>query len=94
MILQASHTHLYPGLRGRLSGVAQTADIIPGRECLVEFSDGSATTGRIAQTGSGWQLDAHAYRTRAGTAIGDKSWLLELDRVRGRIEFRVTGKAR
>jgi hypothetical protein len=78
MILEATHTHLYPGHRGEVSGLGQIADLQTRRDCLVEFSDGSATAARISESGDGWQLRTNAYRTEKD---GD------------RVLFRILGKA-
>ena len=93
MILQASHTHLYPGHRGKVSGAAQIADLPAGRNCLVEFADGSAAAARISKSGNAWQLDTKPYRTAAGTDIAAKCWRIGLRDKDGRIEFRILKKA-
>jgi hypothetical protein len=73
MILEATHTHLYPGHKGKISGLAQIADMQASGDCLVEFSDGSATPARISKSEDAWQLHTEAYRTAAGTDIGARS---------------------
>ena len=93
VILEASHTHLYPGHRGKISGLAGIAELQPGRDCLVEFSDGSATAARISRSGGDWRLATDAYRTAAGTEIGEKNWLLRLREAGDRVEFRILGRA-
>lgn len=92
MILEATHTHLYPGYRGRVAGLATLADIGKERACLVEFADGSACTGRVTRAQNGWRLQCGDYRTRAGTAIGDKRWAIDFRERGDRIEFRITGR--
>ncbi|UCH39234.1 MAG: hypothetical protein JSU67_13850 [Gammaproteobacteria bacterium] len=92
MILQATHTHLYPGHRGKISGLAQITDIQAGGNCLVEFSDGSAATARISRSKKGWHLDTEAYRTAAGTDITPKRWLVCVEEDGGLAEFRVIKK--
>ena len=92
MILQASHTHLYPGHRGKISGVARSADIDNGRHCLIEFSDGSAAAATILHAARDWQLQVGAYRTAAGTAIAAQRWRLRLEPAAGGLEFRIIGK--
>jgi len=89
VFLQATHTHLYPGHRGKISGLAKIADLPESGDCLVEFSDGSATPGRISKTENAWRLDAEAYRTAAGTNIAAKHWLACLEETRGQVEFRI-----
>ena len=93
MILQASHTHLYPGHRGKVSGAAQIADLPEDRNCVVEFSDGSAAAARLSRSGNAWQLDTKPYRTAAGTDIAAKCWRISLHERHGRIEFRILEKA-
>ncbi len=92
MILQATHTHLYPGHRGTVSGLAQAAELRAGSDCLVEFADGSAAPARISPAGRHWLLQTEAYRTAAGTDIAAQRWLLCLDQGRGRVEFRIKKK--
>lgn len=93
MILEAAHSHLYPGHRGKISGIARIADIPAGVDCLVEFTDGSAAAARILHSGDGWQLATEAYRTAAGTDIAEKVWRIRLEEENGRAIFRVLGKA-
>lgn len=93
MILEATHTHLYPGHRGKISGLAQIADIQRGRDCLVAFSDGSAASARILRHQNGWHLNTDAYRTAAGTDIPEKLWIIRLDEDGTHVEFRVVNKA-
>ncbi len=93
MILEATHTHLYPGHRGKISGLAQIADMQAGGDCLVEFSDGSATPARISKSEDGWQLCTDAYRTAAGTDISAKRWLVCLEEDGDHVEFRILKKA-
>lgn len=93
MILQAAHTHLYPGLRGKIGGPAQLAGLRAGAECLVEFTDGSATPARVSPAGDDWLLETEAYRTAAGTDIAAKHWLMRLLEHDDRVEFRILGKS-
>jgi len=92
LILQATHTHLYPGHRGKISGAARIADIGTGGDCLVEFADGSAAAGKMSKTTRDWRLQVGAYRTAAGTAIGGKYWAMRLDEVGDEVKFRVLAK--
>ena len=94
MILQASHTHLYPGNRGTISGLARIADLGNGRDCLVEFADGSAASARISKAEDRWRLRTCAYRTAAGTDIAEKHWTIRLEENGGRLRFRVVSRAR
>ena len=94
MILQATHTHLYPGHHGTITGLAQLSDLEQGRDCLVEFSDGSVTAARISGSSNDWQLCAEAYRTAAGTDIPVKQWAIRLREAGGEFEFRILEKSR
>lgn len=93
MILLATHTHLYPGHRGRISGLAQIADLGKGRDCLVEFSDGAVAAARISRALNDWLLDTKAYRTAAGTDIGQKRWLVRLQEGGGEPAFLIVKHA-
>jgi hypothetical protein len=93
MILEATHTHLYPGHRGRISGLAQIADMPTDGDCLVAFSDGSAAVARISRSEDAWQLYTNAYRTAAGTDITEKLWFVRLEEEDGRVAFRILNKA-
>lgn len=88
MIFEATHTHIYPGHRGALSSVSPAN----GDDCLVAFTDGTSTTGRITRREGRWQLDTAPYRTAAGTAIPAKSWSIEIAGVDGVATFRICGK--
>jgi len=92
MILEATHTHLYPGHKGRISGLQRIADIGSGRDCLIEFSDGSAASARIAPGEHGWLLQANAYRTAAGTDIAEKRWYVRLEEDGDQLGFRILKK--
>ena len=89
MILEATHTHLYPGHVGKISGLEQIAEMQAGGNCLVEFSDGSVAPARITKSENGWQLDTNAYRTAAGTDIPEKRWLVSLKEDGSHLEFRI-----
>ena len=93
MILQATHTHLYPGHRGKISALPDMADLQRGRDCLVEFSDGSAASARISKSADGWQLFTGAYLTAAGTDIAAKLWLVRLQEGGADTEFVIVKKA-
>lgn len=94
MILYATHTHLYPGHRGTISGLDHPADLRTGDDCSVEFSDGSAVTATLRQSDDGWQLHTSAYRTAAGTDIVEKAWRIRLEEDGDRLTFSILGKAR
>jgi hypothetical protein len=93
MILEATHTHLYRGHRGKISGLARLAELQSGRDCLVEFSDGTAAAARISKFGDDWRLSTDAYRTAAGTDIANKRWIVRLRETGDRIEFRIVDGA-
>lgn len=94
MILEATHSHLYPGHRGRISGPARIAEIAPDCDCLVAFVDGSAATARLTQSAEDWQLQTRAYRTAAGTDIAEKRWLVRLEEEGDRVVFGILDKVR
>lgn len=93
MILEASHTHLYPGHRGKISGVARVADIGARRDCVVEFVDGSAAVASIIESGGERRLRVDTYRTAAGTRIGAKHWLVRVEEDSDGLNFRILAKA-
>lgn len=93
MILEATHTHLYPGHRGKISGLAQIADMQTGCDCLVAFSDGSAASARMSKSEGGWQLYTNAYRTAAGADIAEKLWVVRLQEDGVCVAFRILNKA-
>ena len=92
MILQATHTHLYPGHRGEIAGLARIDDLRAGGDCLIEFADGSATAARFSKSGNDWLLDTDAYRTAAGTDIPAKRWQVGLRESGRQVEFRIVKK--
>lgn len=92
MRLEATHTHFYPGHRGKISGLAQIADLKASSKCLVEFSDGSVAPARISRLERGWQLYTDAYRTAAGSDIAAKLWLVCLAEDDGHVKFRILQK--
>jgi hypothetical protein len=89
MILRATHTHLYPGARGSITGLERVAGLERGSDCLVEFSDGSVAAAKISGSASGWRLCTAAYRTAAGTDIPDKRWSVRLRNSGGEFEFHI-----
>lgn len=94
MILHATNTHFYPGLYGTISGAARIADLGPGSDCVVEFSDGSAATAKFVASARDWRLRVDAYRTAAGTEIPSKHWLMRVDEDGDRLQFRIVAKAK
>ncbi len=94
MILEATHTHLYPGCEGKISGLTQLADFKTDPDCLVVFSDGSVAYARISKSENGWQLCTKPYRTAAGTEITKKLWLARLEEQGARVAFRILKKVK
>jgi hypothetical protein len=78
--LSASHSHLYPGARGRVLAAPSA-----GGAALLDFADGAHALGQIEDG----ILHVGAYYTAAGTAIGAKSWHVDL----GGDSFRIIGRA-
>lgn len=75
--LDAAHSHLYPGARGRLSG--SLPDDGKNAPCQVVFSDGAMTLGALAMESDGAAvLETGPYTTAAGTGIPAKRWRLEI----------------
>lgn len=70
LILRAGHSHLYPGARGTIGGALPATTT----SCLVEFADGSATTGTLAPETGTLLLAASPYVTARGTRIPAKRW--------------------
>ena len=93
MLLQATHTHLYPGHEGGISGISRLTEMQAECDCLVEFSDGSATCARLSRVNNGWQLHTMAYRSAAGTDIAERRWRVRLEEDGGRVRFRILKRA-
>ncbi len=90
--LEASHTHLYPGARGIVSGALPAGD--QAVVCEVAFSDGSVALGSLAlsQKTEGL-LETGPYTTAAGSEIPTKRWRLEISGdAAGPRRFRVRAK--
>lgn len=62
--LLATHTHLYPGARGRAEGVVEDGP------ATIVFTDEVRVPARL----EGETLHVEAYETGAGTGIIAKSW--------------------
>ena len=83
-LFRFSHTHAYPGCRVAVHGIGRKAH----GAAQAEFSDGVVAPARFARTGAAEiRLTVATYRTRAGTAIAEKTWLLA--RVAGSREWKV-----
>jgi hypothetical protein len=75
--LRASNTHLCPGAR---LGVAQGDDFAPrrGDALLIEFVDlGVAQGAVVAVEGARVTLAVEAHRTRRGTLVAARQWIVE-----------------
>ncbi len=77
-VVSVSHTHIYPGSRGRY------ADATPpprdGAAVEVEFSDGVAARALLfSLPGDRRLLEVDEYMTAAGKRIPAKVWILERD---------------
>ena len=92
MILHATHTHLFPGHRGTVTGLKALKDLQTNQHCLVEFADGAAATASISNPGNGWILRVSGYCTAAGTDISEKSWLVKIESGDGELRFLILGK--
>ena len=94
LVLEAPHSHLYPGLVGRISAAPEglASDLREGAvDCAVEFVDGAAAFGRLgAGEGDSCLLSVDAYETRRGTQIPAKRWSLTISpRDGGGAAFRI-----
>lgn len=72
--LRASNTHLYPG--ARLTAGDEPA-LRPGDTVAIEFADMRIANAKVrAAPAASLELAVDAHRTRGGTAIAAKRWLL------------------
>ena len=73
-----AHTHLFPGARCRVQGLPDARAFAAHPrpiEVDLRFSDGAGADAELRTDGeSGPVLAVPAYTTRAGTAIGPRSW--------------------
>lgn len=92
-VLEAEHTHFYPGHEGWLeagSAVETHSNSVP---CKILFADGVVTSGDLSLCGSSGALGVDAYTTAAGSDISAKRWQLRIRRADdGRIRFRIQKK--
>jgi hypothetical protein len=76
VVLEASHSHLYPGLEG----VVAEGELSPAASPIharIMFADGAVAAGVLARDGDGnWSLSVDPYRTVRGTDIAAKRWAL------------------
>lgn len=94
-MLEAGHTHLYPGHEGWLEGAAPSVDTaataLPTR---IVFADGVMAGGILSLGGDGnWELEVDPYATGAGTNITAKRWRIAFGGAAGgRTRFRIERK--
>ena len=74
VVLEAGHSHLYPGIEGVVAegALSPAAAPVPAR---ILFADGAVASAVLEQDGDGgWVLSVDPYRTVRGTAIAAKRW--------------------
>lgn len=97
-VMRALHTHLYPGARllySRTTEMGSTElELEPGDILLIEFTDMSTTLADvITANGIRAWIKVDGYRTRRGTQIGTKIWMIQLiDPVHDSVCYLVTGQ--
>ena len=80
LLLEARHTHLYPGLRGTVFGRLASPTGGEASTCQIAFSDGSMALGRLEDGGeSDCILETDPYTTAAGTEVPAKKWRIALN---------------
>ena len=94
LVLEAAHSHLSPGLTGRIPALPEGLDAALREgavNCAVEFADGASAFARLsARAGGTYLLSVGSYETRRGTRILAKRWALTIEQVDGAAAFRVT----
>ena len=72
-MIKIMNSHAYPGCPANVDPQSEEGSV------QVEFSDGTVVGARAKRLEHGHiALTIDAYRTRAGTAIAEKSWHIEL----------------
>jgi hypothetical protein len=95
IVLEAGHSHFYPGLEGWLDGETRPPPAggsrLPSR---IAFADGAMAGGTLSNRSDGqWELEVDPYRTAAGTDIAAKRWQVSFRSVAGgRTRFRIEKK--
>jgi hypothetical protein len=95
IVLEAEHTHFYPGHEGAVAGgapiLSRKGERWPSR---IVFADGAMAGGMLKCTDDGrWDLEVSPYTTAAGTDIAAKRWQLSFRRhADGRTRFRIERK--
>ncbi len=95
VVLEAGHTHFYPGHEGWLEGDAPSAPAGPGGvPSRIAFAGGVMAGGTLFPSADGgWELEVAPYATAAGTDIAAKRWRIAFHRVAGgRTRFRIERK--
>jgi len=95
IVLEAGHTHFYPGHVGSVEGgILPAADGL-GVPCRIVFSDGAvAFVALQIQADGSAVLAVDPYRTVAGTGIAAKTWLVDFHRdPGGTVRFRIRRRA-
>lgn len=93
IVLEASHTHLYPGHEGKVAGVGTVPAMPAGATCRIDFADGSVALGSLThERGDDWTLEVSPYTTAAGTPMPAKRWRLGLRQEEDRVAFRIRRK--
>ena len=93
VVLEAEHSHLYPGHEGWLECEAPlpvSTEGLPGR---IAFADGVMAGGTLKGSDGRWELEVDPYTTAAGTDIAAKRWQIAFRQVAGnRTRFRIERK--
>lgn len=93
IVLEASHTHLYPGHEGRVTGAGALAHLPVNAQCRVDFADGGVAFATLSHGDDGaWVLEAGVHATSAGTSIPAKRWRVALREDGGTLRFRILGR--
>jgi hypothetical protein len=94
IVLEAEHTHFYPGHEGRVVGDAPAESMGGGGlSSRIVFADGVVTGGTLKNVGGSWELEIPPYTTAAGTDVAAKRWQVTFRReADGRARFRIASK--
>lgn len=95
IVLEAGHTHFYPGHEGWVEGEEPSAP--PGAAGLpsrILFAGGAIAGGSLSrEDGGSWVLEVDPYTTAAGTTIAARRWQIAFRRAEGgRARFRIERK--
>ena len=101
IVLEASHTHLYPGHEGRISGVDAVSRLPAETTCRIDFADGGVAFATLSRADDAdgddlglddWALEVGAYTTGAETAIPVKRWRVGIRQEDDGLTFRIRGR--